>query len=176
MISYIDLLTEYDMENDFTYQGRTVNFEWGDTIPQLLEALHKFVNLLPYLNDRHFKLSEKRFGNSPRHCEFKELCNLDKTIAKRILPTLRAFANMTIIIPNHFRRMYLGWPVPVAHRPRRDGIRNEWDLALAQMVRAWTWILEREPSVSAEGWEEVPLKIYHGLHLFAEYLPEMQSN
>lgn len=44
------------------------------------------------------------------------------------------------------------------------------------MVESWRWILERTPSVSDEGWEDVPEKIFYGLHLFAEYLPEMQND
>lgn len=43
------------------------------------------------------------------------------------------------------------------------------------MVRAWRWLAEREPTVK-DGWEDVPEDIYYGLHLFAEYLPEMQND
>ena len=44
------------------------------------------------------------------------------------------------------------------------------------MVGSWDWILEREPSVTDEGWENVPENVFYGLHLFAEYLPEMQND
>lgn len=173
MISMINLLVRYNNEGGLEYGGREINFERGDIITELLDALHKFVNLLPYLNDRHFTLSEERYEDAPngRHCDFDELCDLDKTIARRIYPTLRAFAEMSIFCPKHFTRMSASYGPAKGYR-RCD----EWDLVLAKMVRSWKWILERTPKVDAAGWEVVPEKIYHGLHLFAEYLPEMQND
>ena len=44
------------------------------------------------------------------------------------------------------------------------------------MVESWRWILERKPVVTDNGCENVPEEIYYGLHLFAEYLPEMQND
>ena len=44
------------------------------------------------------------------------------------------------------------------------------------MADAWEWLAARE-DISIQGkWETVPDKVYYGLHLFAEYLPEMQND
>ncbi|MDE7433082.1 MAG: leucine-rich repeat domain-containing protein [Lachnospiraceae bacterium] len=56
-----------------------------------------------------------------------------------------------------------------------DGL-HAWDKALEVMVESWNWILGRKPEIIDGGWEFVPEKIYYGLHLFAEYLPEMQND
>ena len=93
IISAINLLVRYNSECGLNYGGREINFESGDRITELTQALHLFANLLPYLNDRHFAMSEERYEDAPngRHCNFDELSNLDKIIARRILPTLQAF-------------------------------------------------------------------------------------
>lgn len=178
MISAINLLVEYNTERDLVYEGRDIDFERGDTIIELTKALHMFVNLLPYLNDRHFNISEERYRDSLscRHCDYNELCNLDRTIAKRIFPTLKAFAALSVFTPKYFMRMYYGYPLPNSARTDNYNFGNEWDKALKAMEESWRWILERKPMVTDDGWEDVPEKIYYGLHLFAEYLPEMQND
>ena len=178
MISSINLLVRYNSEGGLKYRGRKINFESGDRITELTRALHLFANLLPYLNDRHCAMSEERWEDAPngRHCSFDELCNLDKTIARRILPTLQAFASLSIFTPRHFHNMYVGYPLPDSARTKDYNLCNEWDKTLEAMVESWNWILERKPEIIDGGWEDVPEKIYYGLHLFAEYLPEMQND
>lgn len=178
MISAINLLVRYYNEGGLKYGDREINFEYGDRISELTKALHMFVNLLPYLNDRHFTMSEERYEDAPngRHCSFDELRNLDKTIARRILPTLQAFAAMSVFTPQYFKQIYYGYPLPDSARTKDYNICDEWDKALEAMVESWNWILDRKPAIIDGGWEEVPEKIYYGLHLFAEYLPEMQND
>ena len=178
MISAINLLVRYNSEGGLIYGGREINFEGGDRITELTEALHLFAKLLPYLNGRHFNMSEERYEDAPsgRHCSFDELCNLDKEIARRILPTLQAFAAMSIFIPAYFKNMYSTYPLPYSTRTDNYDYSSLWDKALEEMIGSWGWILEREPSVTDEGWENVPENVFHGLHLFAEYLPEMQND
>lgn len=178
MISAINLLVRYNSEGGLIYGGREINFEGGDRITELTEALHLFANLLPYLNDRHFTMSEERYEDAPhgRYCSFNELCNLDKAIARRILPTLQAFAAMSVFAPTYFKNMYSTYPLPRSARTDHYDYSSLWDKALEAMVESWQWILERKPAVDSDGWECVPEKIYYGLHLFAEYLPEMQND
>lgn len=178
MISNINLLVRYNSEGGLKYGGRDISFEGGDTIVELTKALHLFANLLPYLNNRHFNMSEELYEDAPngRHCSFNELCNLDKTIAQRIFPTLQAFAALSIFVPKYFIRMFSAYPIPDSNRTKDLNYCNQWDIALEAMVESWRWILKRKPSVSDSGYEEVPEKIYYGLHLFAEYLPEMQND
>ncbi len=178
MISAINLLVRYNSEGGLVYEGREINFERGDTIVKLTNALHQFANLLPYLNDRHFTMSEERYDDAPdgRHCSFDELCNLDKTIALRIFNTLQAFAAMSIFTPQYFKRMYYAYPIPDSTRTNEFNYCKAWDKALDAMVKSWRWILERTPVVTDNGCEDVPEEIYYGLHLFAEYLPEMQND
>lgn len=178
IISAINLLVRYYDEEGLFYDGKELNFERGDRITELTDALHLFVNLLPYLNDRHFTMSEERYDNAPngRHCGFDELRNLDKTIARCIFPTLQAFAALSVFNPRYFKRMYYAYPMPDSVRTENYNFCNQWDKALDAMVKSWRWILERKPAIIDGGWEDVPEKIYYGLHLFAEYLPEMQNN
>lgn len=179
MISAINLLVRYNSEGGLKYGDREINFEFGDRITELTDALHLFVNLLPYLNDRHFAISEERYEDAPngRHCSFDELCNLDKTIARRIFPTLQAFAALSIFPPRYFMRMFSAYPMQDSARvDEQYGLSQEWGKALASMVESWQWILERKPAVNKDGFEDLPEKVYYGLHLFAEYLPEMQND
>ena len=179
MISAINLLVRYNSEGGLKYGGRDISFECGDRITELTRALHMFANLLPYLNARHFDMSEERYEDAPngRHCDFEELCNLDKTIARRIFPTLQAFVAMsTFVPPRYFDQIYYGYPLPKVRRTQEYDCYNEWSKALEAMEESWQWILERRPVVDKEGFEDVPEKVYYGLHLFAEYLPEMQND
>lgn len=53
---------------------------------------------------------------------------------------------------------------------------DKWRKTLDIMADAWEWFAARE-DISIQGkWETVPDKVYYGLHLFAEYLPEMQND
>ena len=178
IISAINLLVRYYDEEGLFYDGKELNFERGDRITELTDALHLFANLLPYLNNRHFTMSEERYEDAPngRRCSFDELCNLDKTIARRIFPTLQAFAALSIFTPRYFDNMYFGYPLPDSARTDDYSFVSNWDRVLEAMVELWGWILERKPSIIEGGWEDVPEKIYYGLHLFAEYLPEMQND
>lgn len=178
MISAINLLVRYNSEGGLKYGDRDICFECGDRITELNDALHLFVNLVPYLNDRHFPISEERYEDAPhgRHCSFDELCNLDKTIARRILPTLQTFAALSIFVPQYFMRMFYLYPIPDSARTKEFNFIDKWDKTLEAMVESWRWIMERKPIVTDSGYEEVPDIIYYGLHLFAEYLPEMQNN
>lgn len=54
-----------------------INFWRGDVIGWLADALHQLVNILPYLNDRHFTLSEERYAAASRQYSLDELRNLD---------------------------------------------------------------------------------------------------
>lgn len=164
------MLIDYYKNGGLKYRGRKINFEHGDTIKGLTDALHLFVNILPYLNDRHYSLSKERHdGLKYKASSFRELCNLDRTLAKAIYPTLSIFANLSVFYPRYFQRMYV---YPIREWYNHD----EWDRALDTMVSAWKWLTERRPSVDEVGWEEVPRDVYYGLHLFAEYLPEMQND
>ena len=178
MISAINLLVRYNSEGGLNYGGREINFESGDRITELTRALHLFANLLPYLNNRHFAMSEERYEDAPngRHCSFDELCNLDKTIARRIFPTLQAFAALSVFSPRYFEHMYYSYPLPDCARTDEYSFYNHWNEAMESMVDSWQWVLERKPKVAEGGWEEVPEKVFYGLHLFAEYLPEMQND
>lgn len=178
MISAINLLVRYNCEGGLNCGDREINFEQGERITELTRALHLFANLLPYLNNRHFAMSEERYEDAPngRHCSFDELCNLDKTIARRIFPTLQAFAALSVFSPKYFDHMYYSYPLPDSVRTDDYSFVGNWDRALKAMVESWRWVLERKPAVIEGGWEDVPEKIYYGLHLFAEYLPEMQND
>lgn len=44
------------------------------------------------------------------------------------------------------------------------------------MAEACEWLASRENVVASDKWETVPDKVYYGLHLFAEYLPDMQND
>lgn len=70
--------------------------------------------------------------------------------------------------------MYTQFRIPP--RTKEFDFGKEWDKALEAMVESWRWILERKPTVGDNVYEEVPEKIYYELHLFAEYLPEMQND
>lgn len=178
MISAINLLVRYNSEGGLKYGDRDICFECGDRITDLTDALHLFANLMPYLNDRHFSMSEAQYEDAPygRHCGFDELCNLDKTIARRIFPTLQAFAAMSVFTPRYFYNMYFRYSLLDSARTDDYSSYHHWNKILESMVESWQWMLERKPKVTDGGWEDVPEKIYYGLHLFAEYLPEMQND
>ena len=178
MISNINLLVRYNSEGGLKYYGRDICFECGDRITELTQALHLFANLVPYLNDRHFKMSEEQYEDAPygRHCSFEELRNLDKTIAWRLFPTLQAFAALSVFTPRYFDNMYFSYPLPFSARTNEYNLSKIWDRALEAMVESWQWVLERKPELIDGGWEDVPEKVFYGLHLFAEYLPEMQND
>lgn len=79
MIASINLLVRYFNEGELKYKGRKIDFERGDTIVELLEALHLFVGILPYLNDRHYRIPREKYDDTQcgRSCEYEELLNLD---------------------------------------------------------------------------------------------------
>lgn len=114
MISNINLLVRYNSEGGLKYGGRDISFVGGDKITELTDALHLFANLLPYLNDRYFHMSEERYEDvhNGRHSSFDELCNLDKTIARRIFNTLQVFAAYSLLPPSNFKRSFYPNPDP----------------------------------------------------------------
>lgn len=178
MISNINLLVRYNSEGGLKYGDRDICFESGDRITELPRALHLFANLVPYLNDRHFNMSVERYEDAPhgRHCSLDELRNLDRTIARRIFPTLQAFAALSVFAPRYFDNVYFGYPLPDSARTDDYSSYQHWNEVLESMVESWQWVLERKPKVTDGGWEDVPEKVFYGLHLFAEYLPEMQND
>lgn len=178
MISNINLLVRYNSEGGLKYGDRDICFEHGDRITELTLALHLLANMVPYLNDRHFNMSEERYEDAPygRHCSFDELRNLDKTIAMRLFPTLQAFAALSVFSPpRYFDNMYC-YPLPDSALTDDYDCYRHWKEVLESMVESWQWVLERKPKVTDDGWEDVPEKVFYGLHLFAEYLPEMQND
>lgn len=53
---------------------------------------------------------------------------------------------------------------------------SEWRKTLTIMADAWDWLASRDNVTVSDKWESVPDKVYYGLHLFAEYLSDMQNN
>ncbi len=185
MIAGINLLVRYNKEGGLKYMGRDIDFERGDVVMEVSNALHMFVNLLPYLNNRYFTLSQERYEDAPngRHCDFKELCNLDKTIARRIFPTLNGFSYFSIFVPLNFKKRWSFQEVTTSGKGFRRSVYDEWKATLEKMVKAWYWLIERKPAsnqdmlvLNQDSLEEIPESISEGLHLFAEYLPEMQND
>lgn len=127
---------------------------------------------------RYFRrLPEERYTDAPhgRHCSFDELRSLDKTIALCLFPTLQAFAALSVFTPKYFDNMYY-YPMPDSARTDDYNFSRHWDEVLHSMVESWQWVLERKPKETEGGWEDVPEKVFYGLPLFAEYLPEMQND
>lgn len=135
--------------------------------------LHQLMNVLPYLNERHYKLSRYEYENFPGEmwCSFDDLRTFDKALAKRIASVLRDFSVCSQFPPTYFTKMY---SYPKAHP--FSGACTEWRKALAIMAEAWEWLASRNNVIVSDKWESVPDKVYYGLHLFAEYLPEMQND
>lgn len=176
LIDYYKLATEHYYYEAFIINGREINFEHGDTDATLLNNLHQFVNILPYLNNRHYMLSKKRYDEEKYHrYSFEELQHLDQTLSKIILPTFIWFANHSIFSPKSFGRIY-NYPRPLNYERSSYCSSKQWDTALTAMVKSWEWLKNRKPTQSNSEWEEVPDEVYYGLHLFAEYLPEMQND
>lgn len=176
LIDYYKQMTDHYEHEGFVYQSREIDFERGDTIVSLLNGLHSFVNILPYLNSRHFTLSKEKYDDARYHrFDFDELQNLDRTLAETILPTFMWFANHRIFSPQYFKRMY-NYPKASDKTTTSFWSYDQWDAALSAMVSSWKWIRDRNGVDCNGGWESVPDEIYYGLHLFAEYLPEMQND
>lgn len=139
--------------------------------------LHKLVNVLPYLNERHYNLSRYEYENYPGEmwCSFDSLRNLDHTLANRIAPVLRDFSQCSQFPPSYFSRMY-SFPKSKPFMQKDYESCTEWRKVLSIMAEAWEWLASRSNVVVSDKWETVPDKVYYGLHLFAEYLPEMQND
>ena len=176
LIDYYKGTTDHYYHESFEYNGREIDFERGDTIVSLLDSLHLFVNILPYLNRRHYVLSKGRYDEIRYHrFSFDELQHLDRTLAKAILPTFVWFAEHSIFSPQYFKRMF-NYPKPSNKTDSSFWSYNQWSNALATMVTSWEWLKDRKNDGCKDGWEQVTDEIYYGLHLFAEYLPEMQND
>lgn len=178
LTDYYKQVTDHYYLEGFEYQGREIDFERGDVIVSLLNNLHLFANVLPYLNNHHYTFSKEKYEEERYHrFSYEELINLDRTLAKTILPTFIWFANHSIFSPQYFRRMY-SYPRPRNFNTANSGIsaHSQWGQALNAMVKSWEWIRDRQQVIDKNGWESVPDEIYYGLHLFAEYLPEMQND
>lgn len=176
LVDYYKQVTEYYDCRTATYKGREINFEHGDIIVSLLNDLHLFVNILPYLNERHYMLSQEKYEAESYHkYSFEELLNLDHSLAKRILPTFTWFAEHSIFCPKHLDRLFTFPRQRISESEEYNGF-NRWRNALFTMVNAWEWLKNRKTSKKSGEWEDVPDEIYYGLHLFAEYLPEMQND
>ena len=142
----------------------------------LTTDLHMLMNVLPYLNERHYKLSKYEYENYPgvMWCSFDDIRNLDRSLAKRIAPVLRDFSQCSQFPPADFSRMY-SYPKAIPFK-QKEYVRTEWRKALGIMAYAWDWLAKRDCNCQTCKWEPVPDEVYYGLHLFAEYLPEMQQN
>lgn len=176
LTDYFKQMTDHYYLEGFEYHGREINFERGDTIVSLLNNLHEFVNILPYLNSRYYTLSKEKYEEDRYHgFSYEELQSLDRTLAKRILPTFIWFANHSIFSPQYFKRMF-NYPKPSNKTTSSVWSYKQWTDALIAMVTSWEWLKDRKVDDCKDGWEQVPDEIYYGLHLFAEYLPEMQND
>lgn len=140
-----------------------------EDVDMLKSSLHALMNVVPYLNDRHFNLSRYEYENYPAEmwCSFDDIRNLDRSLAKRIAPVMRRFAQCSRFPPPYFSNMFSS---PTANPCA------EWRKALGIMADAWDWLAKRDCGFETCRWEPVPDEVYYGLHLFAEYLPEMQNN
>lgn len=143
----------------------------------LASDLHMLMNVLPYLNERHYPLSRYEYENFPSEmwCSFDGLRNLDRTLAKRIAPVLRDFSQCSQFPPSYFSRMY-SYPKADPYLQKEYETCSEWRKTLTVMADAWDWLASRDNVTVSDKWEFVPDKVYYGLHLFAEYLSDMQNN
>lgn len=144
---------------------------------KLTAGLHMLMNVLPYLNERHYKLSRYEYENSPGEmwCSFNDIRNLDRALAKRIAPVLRDFSQCSQFPPSYFSRMY-SYPNALPFMRKDYEACAEWRKTLTVMADAWEWLAAREEVAETDKWESIPDRVYYGLHLFAEYLPEMQND
>ena len=62
------------------------------------------------------------------------------------------------------------------HKSTMSSCFGYWHEALGSMLKSWQWLRDRKPNNQKVKWEDIPDEIYYGLHLFAEYLPEMQND
>lgn len=143
----------------------------------LTSDLHRLMSILPYLNERHYQLSRYEYENYPGEmwCSFDDIRNLDRTLAKRIAPVLRNFSQCSQFPPSYFSRMY-SYPNACPFMRKDYEPCAEWRMALSIMADAWDWLASRKNVNVSDKWESVPDKVYYGLHLFAEYLSDMQNN
>ena len=143
----------------------------------LTSDLHFLMNVLPYLNERHYLLSRYEYENYPGEmwCSFDGLRNLDSTLAKRIAPVLRNFSQCSQFPPSYFSRMY-SYPKSSPFLKKEYESCFEWRKTLNIMADAWDWLALRDNVIATGKWESVPDRVYYGLHLFAEYLSDMQNN
>lgn len=107
-------------------------------------------------------------------CSLEDMRNLDRTLAKRIAPVLREFSQCSQFPAAYFTKMY-SYPKANPFEQEEFEQCTEWRKALSLMADAWEWLSSRDNVVISDKWETVPDKVYYGLHLFAEYLPEMQN-
>ena len=172
----LGMLIDYFDKGGLVLNGQEINLEWGDPVRSLTEGLHLFINVLPYLNQWHYDLSRERYDEEKYHrYSFEELQHLDQTLAIRILPTFTWFADHSIFTPKYFERMY-DYPKPMNHKSTMSSCFGYWHEALGSMLKSWQWLRDRKPNNQKVKWEDIPDEIYYGLHLFAEYLPEMQND
>lgn len=101
--------------------------------------------------------------------------HLDRTIARRIMPVIRIFSLCSQFPADYFSHMY-GFPTSVNPiELNRDC--HERQRALSAMTDSWEWLANRKDVQLLNGkWESIPKRVNYGLHLFAEYLPEMQND
>lgn len=161
-------LIEY-FEDDDCFSNEDANM--------LTTNLHVLMNVLPYLNERHYKLSRYEYENYPWEmwCSFDDIRNLDRSLAKRIAPVLHDFSQCSQFPPAYFSRMY-SYPKAIPFMQKEYESCVEWRKTLGIMAHACDWLAKRDCNCQTCKWETVPDEVYYGLHLFAEYLPEMQNN
>lgn len=112
-------------------------------------GLHGLATYLPFLNEEYIKIKEDR------------LVQTSSLIAKRILPALQDFANCTQFPPNYFGQIY----------PNLEDECKQWDAVLQEMIYAFTYLAAPPDKSNKEAIRRMQI----GLHLFAEYLPEMYN-
>ncbi len=176
MMDSLHMLIKYYRDGELRYYGKLINFENGDMIHSLTDGLHQLMNILPYLNSRHYSLSQERYDEIKYHrYSYDELNNLDRTLAKIIFPTFLWFANHSIFSPRYFKSIY-NYSRPRDYKQSAYNCHDQWHKALDAMVKSWEWLKDRKVTQHTDDWEDIPDKVYYGLHLFAEYLPEMQND
>lgn len=120
-----------------------------ETCVQMLIGLHHFADCLPFMNKDYVEVDDEACAQANR------------LITQRILPALKDFACRTQFPPDYFCRIYTDIEDQCKH----------WDTALQEMIFAFEY-LANPPKVHKKN--DIK-RMQTGLHLFAEYLPEMYN-
>lgn len=110
-------------------------------------GLHSFAICLPFMSADYLQVDDDAYAQA------------SSEIACRLLPVLKDFAGCSQFPPAYFCRIYMD---------EREQCR-EWDEALWKMIEAFEYLACPEQGHDKEKIRKMEI----GLHLFAEYLPEM---